>query len=335
MLGSAASPTKTGATRVRICGHAAGRPDLLLGDHARRRPGAPRNALGRYAHSTGRGPRDDHVRHAAERGTRRNHPRLDPGIHVEPGTWSGPLRSRSEYGGRIPTRVDMVQRHDDRDHRCRPWTALNNAEYYWRVRAIDSDGNAGVWNEGPRFTKAFDDEAPTIKNLRLVTAEQKPQPPAFPTTGHAARNLVACARSGQLRSDRVAARPASAQSRKSSATSDRLHRDARLGPDRETPHAGHRPVQLGESAERGQAWKPAEGYSISVAARQDRDASWALRRERTDAAENCGVHVTFKYVLRGCISARTEKHSFESNQTRAGSEEAQLRAASLTTPTNT
>jgi len=46
--------------------------------------------------------------------------------------------------------------------------------YYWRVRALDPDGNAGVWNYGGSFTKTFDKVAPagpvtgtSIKNLRM------------------------------------------------------------------------------------------------------------------------------------------------------------------------
>ena len=43
--------------------------------------------------------------------------------------------------------------------------------YYWRMRAIDADGNAGLWNVGPSFTKAFAKSppvsAPVIKNLRM------------------------------------------------------------------------------------------------------------------------------------------------------------------------
>src|SRR5438045_9059108 len=45
---------------------------------------------------------------------------------------------------------------------------------YWRVRAFDPDGNAGVWNYGPSFTKTFDKTAPAgpvtgaaIKNLHM------------------------------------------------------------------------------------------------------------------------------------------------------------------------
>jgi hypothetical protein len=39
--------------------------------------------------------------------------------------------------------------------------------YHWRVRAIDTDGNAGQWNIGQMFRKAFDDVVPTIPNLRV------------------------------------------------------------------------------------------------------------------------------------------------------------------------
>jgi hypothetical protein len=62
-----------------------------------------------------------------------------------------------------------------------PTVALNNNEYYWRVRAIDASGNAGVWNEGPRFTKTFDHQTPTISNLQMVDIYQNPTPPN-PTT---------------------------------------------------------------------------------------------------------------------------------------------------------
>ena len=43
--------------------------------------------------------------------------------------------------------------------------------YYWRVRALDAAGNAGVWNRGPDFVKTFDKvppvTAPSIKNLHM------------------------------------------------------------------------------------------------------------------------------------------------------------------------
>jgi hypothetical protein len=49
-----------------------------------------------------------------------------------------------------------------------PIHVLANNEYYWRVRAIDASGNAGVWNEGSRFTKAFDAVTPSIENLTMT-----------------------------------------------------------------------------------------------------------------------------------------------------------------------
>ncbi|HXV32674.1 MAG TPA: hypothetical protein VD769_01595 [Gaiellaceae bacterium] len=52
-----------------------------------------------------------------------------------------------------------------------PTDALANNTYYWRVRAVDTGGNAGEWNEGPVFTKTFDNvppvAGPSIKNLRM------------------------------------------------------------------------------------------------------------------------------------------------------------------------
>ena len=52
-----------------------------------------------------------------------------------------------------------------------PIVQLDNNTYYWRVRAIDSNGNAGVWNTGSPFTQTFANvpptTAPSVKNLRL------------------------------------------------------------------------------------------------------------------------------------------------------------------------
>jgi hypothetical protein len=52
-----------------------------------------------------------------------------------------------------------------------PTTVFKDNTYYWRVRAVDPDGNTGVWNYGPNFTKTFDKvpptTAPSIKNLHL------------------------------------------------------------------------------------------------------------------------------------------------------------------------
>ena len=52
-----------------------------------------------------------------------------------------------------------------------PTNVLRDNTYYWRVRALDASGNAGVWNSGPTFTKTFDKvppvTGPSIKNLRM------------------------------------------------------------------------------------------------------------------------------------------------------------------------
>jgi hypothetical protein len=55
-----------------------------------------------------------------------------------------------------------------------PTTVMKDNVYYWRVRALDPDGNTGVWNNGTPFTKTFDKVAPagpvtgtSIKNLRM------------------------------------------------------------------------------------------------------------------------------------------------------------------------
>lgn len=52
-----------------------------------------------------------------------------------------------------------------------PLEVFANNTYYWRVRALDTAGNAGVWNEGPAFVKTFDNYADlselSIKDLRM------------------------------------------------------------------------------------------------------------------------------------------------------------------------
>ncbi|MDQ3992170.1 MAG: hypothetical protein M3229_00780, partial [Actinomycetota bacterium] len=52
-----------------------------------------------------------------------------------------------------------------------PTVVLKDNTYYWRMRALDGDGNAGIWNLGPAYTKTFDKvppvTAPSVKNLRM------------------------------------------------------------------------------------------------------------------------------------------------------------------------
>jgi hypothetical protein len=63
-----------------------------------------------------------------------------------------------------------------------PTKVLNDNVYYWRVRAIDADGNAGVWNVGPSFTKAFDKTTPSVKNVRMVDANDQALAGPVPST---------------------------------------------------------------------------------------------------------------------------------------------------------
>jgi hypothetical protein len=52
-----------------------------------------------------------------------------------------------------------------------PTVVFRDNTYYWRVRAVDAAGNAGVWNRGPDFIKTFDKvppvSDPSIKNLHM------------------------------------------------------------------------------------------------------------------------------------------------------------------------
>jgi large repetitive protein len=52
-----------------------------------------------------------------------------------------------------------------------PTVVFRDNTYYWRIRALDAAGNAGVWNRGPDFVKTFDKvppvTAPSIKNFHL------------------------------------------------------------------------------------------------------------------------------------------------------------------------
>jgi hypothetical protein len=57
-----------------------------------------------------------------------------------------------------------------------PTQVLANNGYYWRVRAVDANGNAGVWNLGTPFEKAFDSVTPTIPSLTMSDVNGNPRP---------------------------------------------------------------------------------------------------------------------------------------------------------------
>jgi hypothetical protein len=62
-----------------------------------------------------------------------------------------------------------------------PLRLLPNNTYFWRVRAIDVDGNAGAWNLGPVFRKAFDDVVPAIPRLRVRDSVEDKAPGTGPS----------------------------------------------------------------------------------------------------------------------------------------------------------
>ena len=65
-----------------------------------------------------------------------------------------------------------------------PTKPLPDNTYYWRVRAVDVDGNVGVWNppspDATRFEKVFDKAAalgrPSISNLHMRDDRNDPAP---------------------------------------------------------------------------------------------------------------------------------------------------------------
>jgi hypothetical protein len=67
-----------------------------------------------------------------------------------------------------------------------PTVLFKDNVYYWRMRAIDADGNAGMWNVGPSFTKAFAKSppvaAPVAKNLRMSDNLADPGSDVAPAT---------------------------------------------------------------------------------------------------------------------------------------------------------
>lgn len=63
-----------------------------------------------------------------------------------------------------------------------PTKPLANNRYYWRVRSIDSSGNAGQWNLGPQIDKTYDDGNPTIPGLAVRDTSGAVVPGSTPVT---------------------------------------------------------------------------------------------------------------------------------------------------------
>ena len=61
-----------------------------------------------------------------------------------------------------------------------PLKSLPNNTYYWRVRGVDPQGQAGPWNQGPSFDKTYDlTTVPGPPNLRVLDSQLN-APPVLP-----------------------------------------------------------------------------------------------------------------------------------------------------------
>ena len=68
-----------------------------------------------------------------------------------------------------------------------PTTPLPNNTYYWRVRPINAQGDAGIWSQGPSFTQFFDTAPPltgstvTGLHMRDALSDTGPKPAGWAT----------------------------------------------------------------------------------------------------------------------------------------------------------
>ncbi len=194
-----------------------------------------------------------------------------------------------------------------------PLMPLNSAEYYWRVRAIDSEGNAGVWNEGPRFTKVFDNETPTIHNLRLVdiegnTVAESPTKGAPIVTGTpiATWSPVAGAASYEVAVDPLGKETCQSGKGEIAAT------------PAWTPLAsgGHIGQENWPSTQSGMSLEPGETYSLEVAARSDVD-EFGHQIESALTPLDCGPF-RFKYEPRTYRCTQALAYEEKGEDSRAG-----------------
>jgi hypothetical protein len=69
-----------------------------------------------------------------------------------------------------------------------PTKVFKDNLYHWRIRAIDPDGNAGVWNLGQDFQKTFDNvppvTAPSVKSLHMRDNLDDPGTDLDPALGY-------------------------------------------------------------------------------------------------------------------------------------------------------
>ena len=129
-----------------------------------------------------------------------------PGIEIydplfsvarDPGRRELPDRDQPDRRASRPARGCCSARRPRRQFA--PTKTLPNNTYYWRVRGVDPQGQAGPWNNGPAFTKTYD-ETPlpgppnlTVYNSKLDADRRRRQ------RQRARRHLEHGARRAQLR----------------------------------------------------------------------------------------------------------------------------------------
>ena len=165
---------------------------VLLAGRAGRRRGQCRRAvrdllvrvaLARHDHADGH-------RHGAGRGD------LRPALPVGPDSGRRQLRDGDQHDLGLRDRLQAVLAPRPTATSFAPSATLPNNTYYWRVRGLDSQGQAGPWNNGPTFDKTYDQTAvPGPPNLtRAATRSSSRSRPAATSTSRSSRGRRSPAR---------------------------------------------------------------------------------------------------------------------------------------------
>ena len=100
---------------------------------------------------------------------------LDPQLYWRPIPGASSYEVEVNHSGDFAVGSKMCCKQAVSETSIFPPNVLANNRYHWRVRALDSDGNAGDWNVGSAFQKDFDllenatgARLPSVRNLRLV-----------------------------------------------------------------------------------------------------------------------------------------------------------------------
>ena len=176
---------------------------LLLAGRARRCRGACRHAVRDHVVRLDLG-RDDHADRDRHGAGRRD---LRPALPVGADSRCGELPDRDQPTSGFATGSKVFSANTSATSFA-PTQTLPNNTYYWRVRGVDPQGQAGPWNNGPPFDKTYDQTVvpgpPNLKvwNSKLAADRRRRQRQrAGRHLGHGAR----CARATRCRLSAAAA----------------------------------------------------------------------------------------------------------------------------------